>query len=75
MVYDDETLQRYREVNAKRPGWLEIVESSGAEYILWPIAEVKPMLGPRRPADGGFSTTTTRRCWSGVSTLRAERLW
>lgn len=45
-VYDDETLQRYRLVNAKKPGWLEVIESSGARYILWPIAEVKPMLGP-----------------------------
>lgn len=44
-VYDDATLERYREVNAKRPGWLEIVESSGARYMLWPKDQVKPMLG------------------------------
>ena len=45
-VYDDETFERYRLVAAMKPGWLEIIESSGARYILWPTAQVKPMLDP-----------------------------
>jgi len=47
-VFDDETLQRYRQVNAGKPGWLEVIESSGARYILWPTAQVKFMLDPLR---------------------------
>jgi hypothetical protein len=35
-VYDDETILRYAHVQGFRPGWEEIIESSGANYILWP---------------------------------------
>ena len=38
-VYDDETLLRYALVQGFRPGWEEILEGSGARYILWPRNE------------------------------------
>jgi hypothetical protein len=39
MVYDDETYRRYVDVLLKKPGWLAIVEGSGAELVLWPRGE------------------------------------
>ncbi|MEM9397355.1 MAG: hypothetical protein AAF991_07730, partial [Pseudomonadota bacterium] len=35
-LYDNETYERYRFVLSGQEGWVEIVESSGAEYFLWP---------------------------------------
>ena len=37
-VYDDETYLRYVTVLGSSPGWLQLVESSGADYVLWPHA-------------------------------------
>tara|TARA_R110001599_G_scaffold353459_3_gene592818 strand:+ start:5791 stop:7488 length:1698 start_codon:yes stop_codon:yes gene_type:complete len=34
-IYDDETYNRYVTVLGSRPGWLELVEQSDADYILW----------------------------------------
>jgi hypothetical protein len=36
-VYDAGTYNRYVEVLGGRPGWMEIVESSAADYFLWPV--------------------------------------
>jgi len=36
MVFDDRTYTNYTTVLASGPGWREIVESSGADYVLWP---------------------------------------
>lgn len=38
-VYDNETMLRYAVVQGFKPGWEEIIESSGAQYILWPRDE------------------------------------
>lgn len=38
-VYDNETMLRYADVQGFKPGWEEIIESSGAQYILWPRDE------------------------------------
>jgi hypothetical protein len=35
-VYDSETFRSYLTVQRFQPGWKEIVEGSGAQYILWP---------------------------------------
>jgi tetratricopeptide (TPR) repeat protein len=36
-VYDDQTYLDYLVVTRHEPGWLETIESSGAEYFLWPL--------------------------------------
>ncbi|MEO0437019.1 MAG: hypothetical protein AAF098_08940 [Pseudomonadota bacterium] len=35
-LYDDQTYELYRSVLSGGSGWVAIVESSGAEYFLWP---------------------------------------
>lgn len=35
-VYDDQTYLRYATVQHYKLGWSEIIENSGAQYILWP---------------------------------------
>ncbi|MFZ1217741.1 MAG: tetratricopeptide repeat protein, partial [Chthoniobacterales bacterium] len=35
-VYDSETFRQYLTVQRFQPGWKEVIESSGAQYILWP---------------------------------------
>jgi hypothetical protein len=35
-VYDSETFRRYLTVQRFQPGWKEVIESSKAQYILWP---------------------------------------
>jgi hypothetical protein len=35
-VYDAETYNEYVWVLGSRPGWIEKVEASGAQYVLWP---------------------------------------
>jgi hypothetical protein len=35
-VYDDETYRRFVRVLNREPGWQEIVNTSGADYVLWP---------------------------------------
>ena len=35
-VFDDDTYRRYVTVLGSSPGWLELVEGSGADYVLWP---------------------------------------
>ena len=35
-VYDDDTYNAYVAVLGSKPGWLDIVESSEADYFLWP---------------------------------------
>jgi tetratricopeptide (TPR) repeat protein len=35
-VYDNQTLIRYATVQGFRAGWEDIIETSGANYILWP---------------------------------------
>ena len=35
-IYDAQTYYDYTHVLASRPGWIELVENSGAEYMLWP---------------------------------------
>jgi tetratricopeptide (TPR) repeat protein len=35
-VYDSETFRRYLTVQRFHPGWKEVIESSKAQYILWP---------------------------------------
>ncbi len=35
-VYDDNTYNQYVSVLRGEPGWQELIEASGAQYILWP---------------------------------------
>lgn len=35
-IYDDDTYNNYVTVLSSRPGWLQLVERSDADYILWP---------------------------------------
>ena len=35
-IYDADTYRHYTHVLATRDGWQELIESSGAEYVLWP---------------------------------------
>lgn len=35
-VYDTETYRRYVGVLRQAPGWNEVLDSSGAQYVLWP---------------------------------------
>ena len=35
-VYDRDTLVRYHQVQGFREGWQQVMETNGAEYILWP---------------------------------------
>ena len=35
-IYDDETYRRYVAVLSSQPGWVKLVEDSGADYMLWP---------------------------------------
>jgi hypothetical protein len=44
-VYDNETMLRYAAVQAFRPGWEEILEGTGAQYVLWPRNEEGKPLG------------------------------
>jgi hypothetical protein len=36
MVFDDDTYRRYVAVLALAPGWLGVIEDSGARWVLWP---------------------------------------
>ncbi len=40
-IFDDETYRRYVTVLGSAPGWLELLEGSGADYILWPYSRGK----------------------------------
>jgi hypothetical protein len=44
-VYDDQTLIRYSTVQGFRPGWEQIIESSGSNYILWPRRREEAQMG------------------------------
>jgi hypothetical protein len=35
-IYDGETYNQYLTVLGTRPGWLELMEANGTDYILWP---------------------------------------
>jgi hypothetical protein len=35
-VYPDEVFARYRRAAQGKDGWLEVIETSGADYVLWP---------------------------------------
>ena len=51
MVFDDQTYTRYTAVLTLQPGWREIVESSGADYVLWPNEQasfLQALVGSRR---------------------------
>ena len=36
-VYDDETYRRYLRVLRLKPGWREVLDGSGADFLLWPV--------------------------------------
>ena len=38
-VYDNDTMLRYAAVQGFKPGWKTIIDSSSAQYILWPRNE------------------------------------
>ncbi len=40
-IYDDDTYRRYVSVLGSSPGWLELLEHSGADYMLWPHSRGK----------------------------------
>ncbi len=42
-VFDDETYRRYVRVLSRGPGWIDVVEGSGARYVLWP-RHYRPLL-------------------------------
>jgi len=51
MVFDDRTYTNYTTVLALGPGWREIVDSSGADYVLWPneqLAVLRALVDSRR---------------------------
>jgi hypothetical protein len=52
MVFSDEIYRSYVQVLGQRPGWKQIIEGSGAEYVLWP----KNDLGIERPQPRAQST-------------------
>jgi hypothetical protein len=39
-LFDDRTYLDYVKVVEGKPGWIEVVEGSGAEYFLWPMDQV-----------------------------------
>jgi hypothetical protein len=38
-VFDDGVLRRYLAVESREPGWMEVVDSSRADFVLWPGGE------------------------------------
>ena len=42
-VFDDDTYRHYVRVLSQGPGWIDVVEGSGAQYVLWP-RHLRPML-------------------------------
>ena len=44
IVYENETGRRYLRVLDGEPDWREIIEGSGADYLLWPTTVNLPML-------------------------------
>lgn len=40
-IFDDQTYRDYVTVLGSHPGWMELLEGSGADYILWPHARGK----------------------------------
>lgn len=42
-VFDDDTYRRYVNVLSQGPGWIDVVEGSGARYVLWP-RHYRPLL-------------------------------
>lgn len=40
-VFDPQTQMRYIKVHSQHPGWEGVLESSGAEYLLWPFDQEK----------------------------------
>jgi hypothetical protein len=47
-VYDDDTYLAYLRVARARPGWIAVVEDSGADFFLWPLESAG---GPRLLAE------------------------
>ncbi|MHA7817924.1 MAG: hypothetical protein ACX93N_15720 [Pseudohaliea sp.] len=47
-VYDDDTYLAYLRVARARPGWIAVVEDSGADFFLWPVESAG---GPRLLAE------------------------
>jgi hypothetical protein len=50
-VFDEDTLRQYIEVGQMRPGWMEILNDSEAEFFLWPLqesAQIQALLGSDR---------------------------
>ncbi|KGE03072.1 hypothetical protein HRUBRA_02304 [Pseudohaliea rubra DSM 19751] len=47
-VYDDDTYLAYLRVARARPGWISVVEDSGADFFLWPLESAG---GPRLLAE------------------------
>ena len=53
-VFDDRTFIDYLRVSRHQRGWLDVIESSGAEYFLWPLErgygaeKLRVMLASRR---------------------------
>lgn len=39
-AFGDETLARYLDVANRRPGWTDVVDRSGADFVLWPRWEL-----------------------------------
>ncbi|MEM8660086.1 MAG: hypothetical protein AAGF35_04300, partial [Pseudomonadota bacterium] len=37
-VFDDETYLHYADVQGSQPGWLKMIEETGADYVLWSFA-------------------------------------
>lgn len=39
-AFADETFARYLDVVGRRPGWIDVIERSGADFVLWPKWEL-----------------------------------
>jgi len=43
-VYADQTYLEYLTVLDRKPGWIDVIESSGADFVLWPRWEEKDVV-------------------------------
>lgn len=76
-IFDDDTYLRYVTVLGSRPGWLELVEGSGADYILWPHTRGKGREKLRELVATGRWQPVYRDAvsWLLMKTAAAERDW
>lgn len=66
-VFDQETFRRYLQIWEQEPGWREALESTGAQYVLWPRERAGSLVdslvasGGWRPVHQGFVSVLLAR--------------